>query len=114
MWVSTPERVRSSLMRPRPRCRPGRLKGDPGPINADGAISKGRWLWIPALAALGRDDRHGARSCGFLTERAEVSLLHHRRRHHLGGLAVGDELAVVQDDDAVSERAHHVHLVLDQ
>jgi hypothetical protein len=30
------------------------------------------------------------------------------------GLAVGDELAVVQHDDPVGELAHHVHLVLDQ
>src|SRR3989440_12650940 len=26
----------------------------------------------------------------------------------------GDELAIVQHDDALGERAHHVHLVLDQ
>ena len=45
---------------------------------------------------------------------AEIGLLHDRRGDHLGRLAVGDELAVVQHDDAVGERAHHVHLVLDQ
>ena len=50
----------------------------------------------------------------FLAEAAEIGLLHHRRGDHLGGLAVGDQLAVVQHDDAVGERAHHVHLVLDQ
>jgi hypothetical protein len=33
---------------------------------------------------------------------------------HLGRLAVGDQPALVQHDDAVGERADHVHLVLDQ
>src|SRR5678816_2253883 len=44
----------------------------------------------------------------------EISLLHDGRGNHLGGRAVGDELPLVQDDDAVGERAHHVHLVLHQ
>src|ERR1700693_5232532 len=44
----------------------------------------------------------------------EIGFLHQRRGDHAGGLAVGHQLAVVQHDDAVGERAHHVHLVLDQ
>ena len=45
---------------------------------------------------------------------AEIGLLHDRRGDHLGGIAVGDQPSVVQHDDAVGERAHDVHLVLDQ
>ena len=45
---------------------------------------------------------------------AEIGFLHDGRRDDGGRLAVGDERAVVQDDDAVGERAHHVHLVLDE
>src|ERR1700674_2506920 len=44
----------------------------------------------------------------------KIGFLHHRRGDHAGGLAVGHQLAVVQHDDAVGERAHHVHLVFDQ
>ena len=45
---------------------------------------------------------------------AEIGLLHDRRGDHRRGLAVGRQLAVDQHNDAVGERAHHVHLVLDQ
>src|SRR6185503_15176474 len=48
------------------------------------------------------------------TGHSEVGLLHDRRGNHGRRIAVGHELALVQDDDAVGERAHHVHLVLDQ
>ena len=43
-------------------CHPGRLKGDPGPIPTAVSSSLNSCLWIPALAALGRDDtrRRGA------------------------------------------------------
>src|SRR5204863_7927997 len=44
----------------------------------------------------------------------EVSLLHDRHGDDFGGRALGDELALVQHDDAVGERAHYVHLVLDE
>src|SRR5260370_17174900 len=44
----------------------------------------------------------------------EIGFLHDRRGDHAGGLAVGHQLAVVQHDDAIGERGHHVHLVLDQ
>ena len=40
--------------------------------------------------------------------------MHHRQRDHARRIAVGDQFAIVQDDNAVGERAHHVHLVLDQ
>src|SRR5215203_1044406 len=45
---------------------------------------------------------------------AEIGLLHHRRGDDLARLPVGHEGTVVQDHDAVGERAHHVHLVLDE
>ena len=45
---------------------------------------------------------------------AEIGLLDDRRGDHGGRLAVGDELAVVQDDDPVGELADDVHLVLDE
>ncbi len=45
---------------------------------------------------------------------AEIGLLHDRRGDHRRRLAVGGEPAVGQHDDAVGERAHHVHLVLDE
>src|SRR5688572_12222880 len=45
---------------------------------------------------------------------AKVRFLHDRQGDHRGGLAVGNELALVKHDDAVGERTHHVHLVLDQ
>src|SRR6266550_4947437 len=48
------------------------------------------------------------------TRDPQVGFLHDRRGDHRGGLAVGDELSLVQHDDAVGERAHHVHLVLHQ
>jgi hypothetical protein len=51
---------------------------------------------------------------GLLAERTEIGLLHHGRRDHLGGLAVRNQPAVVQHDDAIGERAHDIHLVLDQ
>src|SRR5690242_17881370 len=44
----------------------------------------------------------------------EIRLLDHGRGDHLRGLAVGDQRALVQHDDAIGERAHHVHLVLDE
>src|SRR6266850_1755464 len=48
------------------------------------------------------------------TSDSEIGFLHDRRRNDFGGRALGDELALVQHDDAVGERAHHVHLVLDE
>src|SRR5437763_8728883 len=48
------------------------------------------------------------------TRHPEVGLLHDRHCDHLGGRAFGHELPLVQHDDAIVERAHHVHLVLDE
>src|SRR5687767_3322598 len=48
------------------------------------------------------------------TSDAQIGFLNDRRGDDLGRLAVGDELALVQHDDAVGERPDHVHLVLDQ
>src|ERR1700722_12285507 len=45
---------------------------------------------------------------------SQIGLLHHRQRDHARRIAVGDEFAVVQHDNAVGERAHHIHLMLDQ
>src|SRR5271166_3820799 len=54
------------------------------------------------------------RSCRLLRRQSEVSLLNDWRSNHHRWVAVGDELAVGQNNDAVGERAHDVHLVLDQ
>src|SRR5438094_897312 len=67
------------------------------------------WVWTPDSVRMGS---FIGRSCGFGC--AKISLLHDLRLHHLGGGAVGHQGAVVQHDDAVGQRAHHVHLVLDQ
>src|SRR3954466_13945403 len=48
------------------------------------------------------------------TSDAEVGFLHDWHRNHFGGRALGDELPLVQHDDAIGERSHDVHLVLDQ
>ena len=56
---------------------------------------------------------HAHAGFGFRRE-AEIGLAHDGRGDHRLRLAVGDELAVVQHDDAVGELAHDVHLVLDQ
>src|SRR5256885_3832533 len=42
---------------------------------------------------------------------AQVSLLHDRRGYDFGRRALRDELALVQHDDAIRERAHYIHLV---
>src|SRR5437870_969337 len=39
----------------------------------------------------------------------QIGFLHDRRGDHFGWRAFGDQLALVQHDDAVSERTHHVH-----
>ena len=61
------------------------------------------WVWTPE----GEQRVSHARD-------AQIGFLHDRRSDHLGRLAVGHQRAVVQHDDAVGQRAHHVHLVLDQ
>src|ERR1043165_5343473 len=48
------------------------------------------------------------------TRNPNIGFLHDRRGDYGRRVAVGDELSLVQDDDAVGERAHHVHLVLDK
>src|SRR6185295_7067170 len=48
------------------------------------------------------------------TRDPEIGFLHDRRGDDRRRVAVGDELSLVEDDDAVGERAHDVHLVLDQ
>src|SRR5688500_14428575 len=50
------------------------------------------------------------RSTGY----SKIGFLHDRRGDDLRRRAGGDQLALVQHDDAVGERAHHVHLVLDE
>src|SRR3954464_9710581 len=44
----------------------------------------------------------------------KVGFLHDRHRNHFGRSALGDELPLVQHDDAIGERPHDIHLVLDQ
>src|SRR4051812_29244682 len=48
------------------------------------------------------------------TRDAEIGFLHDWHGDHFGGHALGDELALMQHHDAVRERAHHIHLVLDE
>src|SRR5205085_8048573 len=48
------------------------------------------------------------------TRDAQIGFLHDGGSNHVGRRALRDELALVQHDDAIGERAHHVHLVLDQ
>ncbi len=61
---------------------------------------------IGADVRVHRLQRQHARSCRLLFRRhAQVGLLHHRRGDHRGRLAVGDQLAVVQHDDAVGQLA---------
>src|SRR5512139_1707821 len=84
MWVCTPCSTRSLS-----------VISAPSPFEGEGRVGGGR-----------HDSR---RAC--LGRQAEVSLLHHRRGDHLGRLAIGHQLPVVQHDDAVGELAHHVHLV---
>src|SRR3954463_2194795 len=48
------------------------------------------------------------------TSHAEIGFLHDRHRNHFGRSALGDKLPLVQHDDAIGERSHDIHLVLDQ
>src|SRR3954464_5075907 len=48
------------------------------------------------------------------TRHPEVSLLDDRHGDHLGRRALGHELSLVQHDDAIGQRAHDIHLVLDE
>src|SRR5438876_2421945 len=48
------------------------------------------------------------------TSDAQIGLLHDGHGDHFGRRALGDELALVQHDDAVRKRAHDIHLVFDQ
>src|SRR5688572_30942541 len=68
-----------------------------------------RMWYCPMCVLTPRNSRSGLRRSG--TRHSQVGFLHDRRGDDLRGLAVGDELALVQHDDAVGERAHHVHLV---
>src|SRR3954462_6271636 len=52
-------------------------------------------------------------SSGSGTGHTQIGLLDDRRGNPLGRIAVGDELPLMQHDDAIRERAHDVHLVLD-
>ena len=45
---------------------------------------------------------------------AEVGRHHLGTLHHLGHRAFGQQLAMVEDDDAVGERHHRAHHVLDE
>src|SRR5439155_2169045 len=65
------------------------------------------WYW-PMCVLTPRSSRSSD------TRDTQIGLLHDRRGGHFGRRTLRDELALMQHDDAVGERAHHVHLVLDQ
>src|SRR3990172_1458698 len=71
-------------------------------------------MWYWPICVLTPASESSASAMRRLLRDAKVSLLHDRRGDHRLRFAVGDQLALVQHDDAVGERAHHVHLVLDQ
>src|SRR5512147_3118783 len=71
------------------------------------------WYW-PMCVLTPASASSGSGIAGTSLCDAEIGLLHDRRGDHRVGLAVGDQFALVQHDDAVGERAHDVHLVLDQ
>src|SRR5258706_7196853 len=70
---------------------------------------------IPAPSLFEGEGRDGGgrdiRQHAYLGRQPEIGVLHDRRRDHRGRFAIGDELPVVQHDDAVGELAHDVHLV---
>src|SRR5258706_7298530 len=48
------------------------------------------------------------------TSDAQIGFLHDRHGNHFRWCAFGDELPLVQHHDAIGERAHDIHLVLDE
>src|SRR3954471_22429589 len=62
------------------------------------------WYWPMCVWTALSSKRSGPRH-------PEVSLLDDRHGDHLGRCAIGDELPLMQHDDAIGERAHHIHLV---
>src|SRR5690349_19481373 len=72
------------------------------------------WYWPMCVFTPARESSASLAGASSTGSHSEISLLHHRRGDHVGRLAVGDQRALMQHDDAIGERAHHVHLVLDE
>src|SRR5687768_5822994 len=67
------------------------------------------WVFTPASCRRS-GTRYPAEPSGRDTK---IGFLHDRRGDDFGRLAIGDELALMQHDDAVGERPDHVHLMFD-
>src|SRR5262245_41747834 len=67
-------------------------------------------MWVCTPTRLSSGSATARAPCGS----PEVGLPHDRQVNNLGGRAVRDQAAIVEDNDAIGEAAHHIHLVLNQ
>src|SRR5436190_7306392 len=104
-----PMMVRSAVVLPAP-LRPSSMVSSPRGTARSTPCRM--WYWSMCVCTPASVS-NGSGTSSFLHD-AQIGFLHHRRCDDFRRLAVCDELPLVQHDDAVGQRADHVHLVFHQ